>query len=208
MQGIAQKWDSSVNPDDFFRAGYFAPKPEFNDTIQKLITNNQLIDSTTIEYVTFYNLDVVRKYNSNLHSEDFCFFIDSVYLDSIPISKVKRRLVSGSVGYADEYYQLIRPIRLSLDYFYYGYTSLILLQEPKIHAKKLFSQYESDRLSDFSFQELKKDELGRIWVKVSFHCSRTEADVSLDAPSDFNKPNFDVTGWTRLNLLQIGYDCF
>ena len=95
MQHVfSQNMLDTINSNNNIMHRYLLPKKEYFDTIEKILITNNIIDSSSIttHLQSPFNLELLKQRDAKFYTSDFCFYIDSICLDKIRISKVVRHL--------------------------------------------------------------------------------------------------------------------
>lgn len=201
---FSQTMGEYIDTNYFFRPYFRSPKTEFIDSIEQMLVSNDMIDSSTITIQTPFNLDALRRYNSNIYSSGFCFYIDSIHLDTFAVTMVERDLYQGNQKIGRESFNLKSPLSLGLDCFYHSFgEGTCFVKTPDLTLIPFYRTKEVDRHSNYRFLAITIDENQHVWVNVKFSCNCYIYDDKRIGSCE----NKEIEGWTILNQLQIGYYC-
>ena len=202
---------------------YLLPKHEYFDTIEKILITNNIIDSSSIttHLQSPFNLELLKQRDAKFYTSDFCFYIDSICLDTIRISKVVRHLnfqyypitdyqkypfikkIEKHIG--NKYFNLKSALLLEWKFFYNGFEEGTYFRDsPNVLLKPFYIKAEIDGLSNFIFQDIEIDEKQNQWIKVKFDCNcyfENEKDIG------YTQKQIVVECWTLMKNFQIGSTC-
>ena len=90
MQHVfSQNMLDTINSNNNIMHSYLMPKKEYFDSIEKILISSNIIDSSsiTIDLQPPFNLELLKQRDAKFYTSDFCFYIDSIYLDTIVFLK-------------------------------------------------------------------------------------------------------------------------